>query len=142
MTESLHKPCKHWRRARSSGGYGSKWFAGKATGAHRVAWIETNGPIPEGMSVLHRCDNPPCIEVSHLYLGTAAENAHDRETRHRRTPARGSANGRTKVTPDQVASIRDERERSGTTLRELSIKHGVSISQVWRIVRKEHWSHV
>lgn len=50
---------------------------------HRVAWFLTDGPIPDGMMVLHHCDTPPCCRPSHLYLGTQRENAFDRERRGR-----------------------------------------------------------
>jgi hypothetical protein len=56
----------------------------RAEKAHRVAWQLVNGPIPEGMCVCHRCDNPPCINPSHLFLGTIADNNRDRHQKGRR----------------------------------------------------------
>ena len=50
---------------------------GKQTYAHRAAWEQSHGPIPAGMMVLHRCDNPPCVNVDHLFLGTARDNMLD-----------------------------------------------------------------
>jgi hypothetical protein len=52
-------------------------------GAHRASWILTNGPIPEGQHVLHRCDNPPCVRPQHLWLGIELDNAHDRQAKGR-----------------------------------------------------------
>jgi hypothetical protein len=56
---------------------------GRTDGAHRVAWEGAHGPIPAGLHVLHRCDNPRCINVEHLWLGDAADNARDRERKGR-----------------------------------------------------------
>ena len=50
---------------------------------HRLAWIEAHGPIPDGLFVLHQCDNPSCFEVEHLFLGTHAENMRDMATKRR-----------------------------------------------------------
>jgi hypothetical protein len=52
--------------------------AGKRVAVHRLAWEFSNGEIPQGMFVCHRCDNPKCFEVSHLFLGTAADNMADK----------------------------------------------------------------
>lgn len=57
--------------------YGRFLFNGKVRGAHRVAWELTNGPIPEGIFVLHHCDNPPCVRPDHLFLGTNSTNMLD-----------------------------------------------------------------
>jgi hypothetical protein len=66
--------CWKWQGARDSGGYGV--YRGKR--AHRVAWEMENGAIPEKKQVLHRCNNPWCVRVEHLYLGTDRDNANDR----------------------------------------------------------------
>lgn len=63
--------------------YGSVMWKGRHTAAHRVAWELTYGPIPAGMHVLHRCDNKPCVNPDHLFLGTQRDNAIDYYTKIR-----------------------------------------------------------
>lgn len=65
-------------------GYGRLSFQRKALGAHRVAWQLVNGPIPDGMLVCHRCDNPPCVRADHLFLGTQSDNIADMWAKGRR----------------------------------------------------------
>jgi hypothetical protein len=81
--DSAATPCIEWTGARDRYGYGMRRWNGRTTRAHRVAWEQANGPIPAGLSVLHRCDNPPCINVDHLYAGTHQDNMRDRGLRGR-----------------------------------------------------------
>ena len=69
--------CVEWTGHRAAFGHGRIRFDGKQIGTHRLAWILANGPIPDGMFVCHRCDNPPCCNPDHLFLGTAADNNRD-----------------------------------------------------------------
>lgn len=70
--------CWLWTAARGPRGYGIVGIVGSTTRlAHRVSWALTHGPIPAGLHVLHRCDNPPCCNPDHLFLGTHAENMQD-----------------------------------------------------------------
>lgn len=66
--------CWPWLGARDPKGYGQ---AGKRWRAHRVAMFLTNGPIPPGMFVCHHCDNPPCCNPAHLFIGTVTDNMRD-----------------------------------------------------------------
>lgn len=70
-------PCAEWTGRRNRGGYGLTRACGKPLLAHRQAWAIAFGPIPDGLCVLHRCDNPPCCEPTHLFLGTRADNMRD-----------------------------------------------------------------
>lgn len=63
--------------ARDQHGYGRSWFEGRVWKVHRLVWTQVYGPIPEGVGVLHRCDNPPCFNVEHLFLGDQAVNIAD-----------------------------------------------------------------
>ncbi len=69
--------CWPWQRAKSPQGYGSLWQSGTTVEAHRVAYELARGPIPDGMIVLHSCDNPSCCNPAHLRLGTYKDNSED-----------------------------------------------------------------
>ena len=64
--------------------YGVFWFEGKNVAAHRFAWEQVNGPVPSGLFVIHSCDNPPCVNINHLSLGTPRQNMVDTAKRARR----------------------------------------------------------
>lgn len=73
-------PCKIWTKSIGSHGYGQKSVGGRRGSvllAHRLAWEEKHGPIPDGLFVLHHCDNRACCEEKHLFLGTQADNMRD-----------------------------------------------------------------
>lgn len=74
--------------ARTAKGYGRRWFRGSPWRAHRVAWVEAFGEIPDGLLVLHTCDNPPCVNPEHLFLGTHRDNALDRQAKGRSAKTR------------------------------------------------------
>jgi hypothetical protein len=118
----------------------------KVEPAHRVSWSIHFGPIPPDMHVLHKCDNPPCTNPDHLFLGSNADNIADMVAKgrdqfnhmHRRL---GTAHGMSKLTDDDVRAIRQERA-AGAILRVLSEKYDVSIPTIDRVVKRQTWGHI
>jgi hypothetical protein len=102
---------------------------------HRVAYAMGHG-IPEGLHVLHKCDNKLCVRPSHLFLGTNADNMADRDTKGRQ--AKGASSGSAKLTETQVKAIR----RDTRTQRVIGKDYGVSHALIGYIKRNEAWTHV
>ena len=75
--------CIEWVGGRSTRGYGYVSVLGKSMKTHRAAWQIANGPIPEGLLICHKCDNPPCINPDHLFLGTYTDNNRDKAQKGR-----------------------------------------------------------
>ena len=77
MNPNAAASCIDWRMSLNNQGYGRKRVNNRECLAHRLAWMAREGPIPQGLFVLHSCDNPKCINVRHLFLGTQRDNAQD-----------------------------------------------------------------
>lgn len=96
--------CVVWPFRCAPNGYGQIYFEGNTFGVHRVAWILAFGTIPEGKDVLHHCDNRPCFNLLHLFLGDDLSNKADQKAKGRQ-PAR-ERHLQAKLTESQVAEIR------------------------------------
>lgn len=151
--------CWEWKGGRTPKGYGhfftSKYSSLKGEAiAHRVMFILENGEIPKGLFVLHKCDNPPCVNPNHLYLGTVNDNSRDMVERGRSvkgrtgkvggyfsrgTPKpqlRGIGNGNCPFTQHQIDEMRRLRS-TGMKQQEIADLIGCAQSTVGRIVRLE-----
>jgi hypothetical protein len=104
--------------------------------AHRFAWEREHGEVPEGLFVCHRCDNPACVNVDHLFLGSAAENNADRKTKGR--SACGERSGQARLSVPRVDEIR-RRHRAGESAEALARAFGVGATTVLRVVHGLTW---
>lgn len=101
-------PCWIWTKAKSRFGYGKLTLQKRTRTAHRMSYELAHGAIPSGLLVCHRCDNPPCVNPDHLFLGSFADNTRDMHAKGRggRLGARGERNSKAKLTAAQVGEIR------------------------------------
>lgn len=136
--------CWEWTGWRDRLGYGRLRFERQWIGAHRAAWILTNGPIPPGLFVLHHCDNPPCCNPAHLHLGTARDNTQDMIAHGRLMLNRPSGERRSdaKLTEAQVRDIRARFRPYVVTRAQLAREYGVSPGAIKHVVNRSTWRHV
>lgn len=125
-------------------GYGQFNVEGRGVLAHRVSWELNRGPIPDGLKVLHKCDNPACVNPDHLFVGTHADNVADRcrkgRTRQGHVQLRAGENhGCAKLTWASVDEIRARYAAGDVTLRSLGRDFGVSHRAILFIVQGKHW---
>jgi hypothetical protein len=134
--------CHEWIGGKNKDGYGRIciFAPGNRILAHRAAWILAFGPIAEGLCVCHSCDNPGCVNVDHLWLGTHIMNVQDMLDKGRGSyqAHKGVANGRAKITEQDVLDIRAEE----STYPVLAEKYGISTPQIGKIKRRETWKHI
>lgn len=133
--------CWLWTAYKTRTGYGKIRRGEKLVSAHRVSWELHNGPIPEGLCVLHECDNPACVNPAHLFLGTQVDNVADMVSKGRQRAPEGASVGTAKLAPAQVLEIRS-RQGQGQSQRALAREFGVSKSQIGNILSGSFWRHL
>lgn len=126
--------CMEWVGSRSVFGYGVFTRNGKEWLTHRFSWAMSYGEPAGGLHVLHRCDNPPCCNPAHLFLGTPAENMRDKYPRGERITL-------SKLTEDGVRRIREAR-LFGAKVKDLANIYGVSSRVIYAAVTGSSWAHV
>lgn len=134
--------CWPWLGPRKESGYGRIRHRGRKVYVSHLVYELEYGSLPEGMCVLHTCDNPPCVNPKHLWAGTKADNNRDRMQKGRGGNLAGENNGRAQLTEDQVRKIRHRYSLGGVSQRRLAEEHGLTPPAIGYIVRREHWSHV
>lgn len=109
--------------------------------AHRRSWEIKNGEIPSGMDVLHRCDNPRCVNTDHLYLGDDLQNMADKMARKRNINLAGAEHGKAILSPEDVVRIR-EASLFGAARADLARAYGVTEGAVLSVVKRKSWKHI
>ncbi len=128
--------CIVWTGSKDKDGYGKFMHGYRHWRAHVAAWFAAYGPIPAGKQVCHTCDNPPCIRLEHLWIGTTQENTADRDAKKRQQ--HGERHYKAKLTEDQVREIRKD---TRSQIR-IAADYGIVQTMVSKIKRREFWKHV
>ena len=140
--------CWDWTASKTPLGYGQVRYKGTRELAHRASWMVFRGEIPKDAStygtqnVLHRCDNPSCINPDHLFLGDQSDNANDAVSKNRwgKRGLKGEAHGRAVVTYDMVREIRSM--ESLLSARQLGERFGLSKGAVLHILKRRTWKDI
>lgn len=130
--------CWDWMGPRNYDDYGLVKRKGKTLRCHRVSWEYIYGDIPNGLWVLHCCDNPKCCNPVHLFLGTHKDNMRDMTEKNRGT--RGERSGLSKLTIDDVFEIFTLREK-GLSHQRIADRFPVKKAQITRILNGQRWPH-
>lgn len=132
--------CWEWNGCLTPNGYPQIAFKRRAHYAHRLSYAVFVGPIETNKFVLHKCDNPKCINPAHLKTGNQKENIGDAVSRNRN--AIGVRQGKAKLTDSIVYSARLEYVKGNRTVDSLAKSFGVSRGTMGKAIRGEKWKHV
>lgn len=135
--------CWEWVGATTSAGYGHIWVQGRLEYSHRVSWMLFNHEDPGALCVLHHCDNPPCVNPSHLFLGTHQDNSDDCcfKGRNKVPCLKGEDHPSAQLTEEDVRICR-MLYMDGWKQIELAALFGVSQPHISSIVTRKTWGHV
>lgn len=141
--------CWEWLKSTNKKGYGrvgqncSVFLKYGERLAHRISWLVYNGPIPPDACVLHKCDNPKCINPKHLFLGTIGDNNRDMHAKGRATlvRARGVEHHSHRFTEEDIKAIRTRLD-NGDSHRSIARDYGVQHQSIGAIHRGQTWTHI
>lgn len=143
--------CWIWQKAKKgnnrNSSYGQMQTGSRKNGtrkrmlAHRFSYEAFKGEIPIGLCVCHKCDNPPCVNPDHLFLGTRQDNIKDREEKGRNNPVFGESHFKAKITESQALSILEMRKNK-IKIKEIASKFNISIHVVKDISARRNWKHI
>lgn len=138
--------CWEWQGAKFivTHPYGQIWVNKKIELAHRISWCLHHGFIPKELRVLHHCDNPPCVNPQHLFLGTQSDNLIDaaKKGRLRTSPRLGENHHDSKLTDNEVLEMRSSYKEKREPYKIIAKRHNVHPTTVGRIIRNERWQHL
>lgn len=138
----IFEECWEYIGRRNNLGYGQIYHGGKHLKVHRIAHAIFIGPIPEGMSVLHKCDNRPCFNPDHLFLGTQQDNVKDMISKGRAFGGlKGTDNGRTWLHDKDVKEIFALLDKGTLTQKEIGDMYGIAQTTV-SYIKRVGWSHL
>jgi hypothetical protein len=137
--------CLNWLRYKTKKGHGEVHLGGrggKNERVHRLSWQLENGTIPQGLFVLHRCNNAACANVAHLYLGTHDDNMRDMKVSGRRKfKTHGERSGRAVLTEGQVIELR-ARVKRGDRYSDMAKEYGVTKGALRHAAVGINWSYL
>lgn len=137
--------CWVWTGSNNGQGYGTigaMEIGRRHIRAHRLSYMWHRGEIPEGMVVCHKCDNPPCVNPEHLFLGTPADNMRDRNIKGRHWAQRGENHCRAILTEELVKKLRAEYVPGHGGGWRLARKYNLQGPTVMRVIKRETWKHI
>jgi HNH endonuclease len=159
VKKGLADECWLWSGSTNKKGYGRITLGSRAAGverAHRVSWLLFRGEIPDGLCVLHRCDNPPCVNPSHLFLGTKRDNTADMVSKGRMVAppvhrgdmhplrkdplarSRGEKNGNSRYTAEQALTV----WKMSGSYSDIAAATGINRNFIATVKTGKAWTHV
>lgn len=147
--------CWIWTAGKFTDGYGTISINGKSLMAHRVSYAIHHGHIPSDFLICHACDNPPCVNPSHLWPGTNKDNGADCTAKGRRAKGdrngmrkhpnrvmRGEDHGKSKLTTLEIEAIRARYSEGKISQKRLAAEFGICKATVYYIVHRKVWAHI